>query len=209
MLPCGKLQQRDEEDLMATHPFKIVLDEKLAEIDFKDLEGCTEPEIEIIRQAQNAACLPEVYRQLMLTVGKKGIDDLLVGSANYHIVQRFKSTFDDYFVDPLLYPPDSFFFWKDGQGSSFYFFRTQPCVDDPAVYGWLGKRCFHKLAETFSEFILEFISEFIICWQNDDFERLNDLFFRYLAQPKLRYDQQQNDFIELSAASDSDDDTEF
>lgn len=87
---------------MATHPFKIVLDEKLAEIDFKELEGCTEPEIEIIRQAQNAACLPEVYRQLMLTVGKKDIDDLLVGSANYHIVQRFKSTFDDYFVNPYF-----------------------------------------------------------------------------------------------------------
>jgi hypothetical protein len=133
------------------------IEEKLAEIkaalrpDLK-LEGCTIEDLERIQTAQEVSCLPEMYRQLMLLVGKSGLYEILVSSDS--IGNKFK-WYATYAQEPL-YPQDAFIFFQH-DGYQYYMFRTKNCEEDPAVYAEWDGDWFYKYSDSLSEFVLKML----------------------------------------------------
>jgi hypothetical protein len=119
------------------------------------LSGCTEAEIESLKQAQHTACLPEVYRQVLLFMGKSGIEWVVYGRTTYEFLKQAREEFIAAAAhNPAVsYPQDIFVFLMDHRKCRFGFFRTKDGADDPVVYGYEGQ--FYKLADTLSEFILQ------------------------------------------------------
>ncbi|MBI5961485.1 MAG: hypothetical protein HY866_22285 [Chloroflexi bacterium] len=120
-----------------------------------ELIGCSEQELEELKQAQNVTCLPEIYSELLRLMGKQGMGQTLDAYADHKYLLGMKSGFvEDMNEIELCYPKDAFVFWRDQQGCGYWFFRTRGCETDPAVYEYREASCFYKLAETLSEFIL-------------------------------------------------------
>ncbi|MBN1311757.1 MAG: SMI1/KNR4 family protein [Anaerolineae bacterium] len=137
----------------------------------------TEPALERLRKAQGVDFLPETYRQYMLAQGvartrKGGV--ALAGSHKLGWMRQQGGLYEDHQPQALLrrieksatrnqlimrlgdyglsYPEDLFVFFTD-LWCTFYFFRTQPHHDNPAVYSYEGGNCFYKLTDSFSEFL--------------------------------------------------------
>jgi hypothetical protein len=121
------------------------------------LTGCTNGEIEILKQAQGITCFPETYHQILLLMGKSGMEWVLYGRTTYEFLKQAKEEFTSIVSQAagISYPQDIFVFLMDHRKRHFGFFRTKDCDDDPIVYGYEGQGWFNKLADTLSEFILQ------------------------------------------------------
>ncbi len=145
------------EDVLSTYDGPLGT-EKLLEMlrfEYGESEGCTAAEIEALRVAQEVGCLPDVYRQVMMLMGKNGIDVVLGGAglATCDHLLTAKSAFVSKMRQLRIrkeYPSDIFVFFTY-QGIGFYFFRTKGCVADPAVYSY--ENGFYRLADSFSAFL--------------------------------------------------------
>lgn len=122
--------------------------------------GCTENELEILQQSQKVNRLPEVFRQLMMLIGKQKLfGEIGAEIRHYNDFLKhdpkgmFLSTCENY--DNIAYPPDIFVFHHT-QGEWFNFFRAENAGDDPPVYSYLEEEgCFHKQADSFTEYCLQ------------------------------------------------------
>ena len=71
-------------------------DEKMDQLEKKIVEygyhfkGCTEDEIEQLRKTQGVDLLPEMYRRIMLRMGKNGMSQILWGEADCHLLDAQK-----------------------------------------------------------------------------------------------------------------------
>lgn len=113
--------------------------------------GCTVDELDKLKENQQVSFIPDLYRQLMLTMGHKGIDDLfLYLRCTYRDAETLKNA---------ALPPESFAFMEDA-GVCLYYFRTDDKQDDTAVYVTGDDQ---PVAAHFSEFVEHFID---IHWQS-------------------------------------------
>jgi hypothetical protein len=117
--------------------------------------GCTEADLEELRKAQGVECLPEIYRQVMLSVGGYGLRCILNGYADFgEKVKGLKWYTEVFKGENLDFPPDLFVFMGDVQGTGCHFFRTAGCPDDPPVYGYWEDGAYHKLAESLTDYLV-------------------------------------------------------
>lgn len=155
-----------------------------------ELIGCTESELEALKQAQHVSCLPEVYCGLLRLMGKQGMGWVLdTAYADYEELLSMKDSFVEEMNETgLNYPDDIFVFWEDQQGCGYRFFRTKDCQDDPAVYEDRDRSCFYKLAENLSSFIYR--------WIDIDKKRRQELTLEIMERRtvELRFDMDRDDF---------------
>jgi hypothetical protein len=118
-----------------------------------DFEGCTDEELEELRQLQHVLYLPEVYRRVMSVMGKKGLSCIADGNACYAGRTSWKLDRIDFARIGIHAPPDAFVFLEH-QGYVYNFFRTHDCDPDPAVYMYCDDDCFYQLAASFSDFLI-------------------------------------------------------
>ena len=122
----------------------------------KALKGCTEREIEQIRQSQGVDYIPEVYRQFLLAVGNSIGGVIYKGTDyNYRYLLRLKEWAEGIVSglpnSPEL-PPDAFVFVMH-QGYIFFFFRTFGRNDNPPVYSYFeGDAEFELLDQSLTEY---------------------------------------------------------
>jgi hypothetical protein len=96
------------------------------------LEGCSDDEIDDIREAQGVKRLPRMYREFLLHMGRRtgGLEGYLGFEITYPGACEFKRmTFD------LLRQPDIFVMAHIADGDCAFYFHIDE--DDPVVY-WAG-----------------------------------------------------------------------
>ena len=150
-------------------------------------QGCSEAELEALRQAQGVDYLPEMYRRVMGVMGKWGISHLLCGiaSCSERLAEQryYLEEFDE---EGITYPPDLFIFLGDSQGCGCSFFRTADRNDDPPVYGYWEDGALHKIADSFSSY-LTFTLHTIAEEANDREVEIHGTDYRF--------DPEQNEFV--------------
>ncbi|MBN1311758.1 MAG: SMI1/KNR4 family protein [Anaerolineae bacterium] len=118
-------------------------------------QGCTEDELEALQQRQSVNCLPEVYCQLMLEIGRQSIEFVLGQGANFSAMMRI----DKASLLQAAYPPDAFVLASqpDPYGNVF-FVRTSGGKADPPVYV-ARPRGLYQAADCLSRFMLQRLDE--------------------------------------------------
>ncbi|MCQ3932518.1 MAG: hypothetical protein DPW16_18875 [Chloroflexi bacterium] len=124
------------------------------------LKGCTEDEIDQVKEFQEVSYIPAIYRDLLTVMGHCGLSDFLMGDAYWEKLKSTKGLFEWFAKASKLtaYPQDILVFFDD-LGQLFYFFRTKDHLDDPPVYSYPygngpASSRFAKLSESLSEFFL-------------------------------------------------------
>lgn len=157
--------------------------------------GCTDEEIEQVKTFQNIAYIPEAYRDLMRVMGHGGLSRIAAGEANWNLLEKVKKDFMKMLkYHKIVYPDDLLVFYEEED--TFYFCRTQPEIDDPAVYGysgaWRGKTPPYlglaKLATSLSAFW-----EMLILESKSRVEKTHE-YWEPIA--KVYYDAELDEFIE-------------
>ena len=120
------------------------------------ITGCTELEIEKLRERQGVDYLPEMYRQLMLLMGREGLSKLLMGPASCESLgAEALAQFERMLRNRGICDPKDFFVIMVHAGYQFFFFRTKDQVPDPPVWGQWDDNYFYRLSDSLSQFILE------------------------------------------------------
>ena len=96
------------------------------------LEGCSEDEIDEIREAQNVKRLPRMYKEFLLQMGRHtgGLEGYLGFEMTYPAACTFKRLSFN-----LLRQPDIFVITHIADGDCAFYFHIHE--DDPVVY-WIG-----------------------------------------------------------------------
>ncbi len=168
------------------------IDEKMKQIRDKvaalryQVQGCTEDEIELLRQGQGVEFLPEMYRQIMLFMGSTGMSQVLDGAAGCHLLAGGKRLwFEGVLKERKIISTKDFFLMMEHHGYQYFFFRTKDKLDDPPVWGQWDDDYFYKLGDSLSTFILEELEP--------SREKHNERYERRMATVYY-YDPEQDDF---------------
>lgn len=122
-------------------------------------EGCTDDEIEQVKEFQNIAYIPQSYQDLLRVMGHSGLSYIAMGEADWNSLEEAKRDFVKTMrFDKINYPNDLLVFCSELD--TYYFFRTKGQDDNPTVYGyspgWGMKGTVHsgivKLAENLADF---------------------------------------------------------
>lgn len=132
---------------------------------FGHFEGCTEEEIEALKQYQQVHYVPKIYQQFLEVAGHKSGGILFKGAdANYECLKWLKAAaktvLDECSDDHLLFLPEDAFVFLMYQSSEFSFFLTGEQQENPPVYNY--HQCdekFNKVAEHLSEWFEMRITE--------------------------------------------------
>lgn len=123
-------------------------------------KGCTDDEIEEVKEFQNIQYIPQAYRDLLQIMGKSGLSWIAMGEANWDLLKKIKGSFESHMQwRGYKYPADLLVFFAEMD--VYYFVRTRDQHDDPPVYSngaWWREggveREIAKMAESLSEFWL-------------------------------------------------------
>lgn len=141
------------------HPYDLLTPDSLMEYmryRFRFVTGCSDAEIKILMEAQNIACIPPLFHQILRLMGKIGIDSLLGGKSTYKHLIELKRRNGRLFYESNQCPRDIFVFYADYLESDFYLFRTKDCNNDPSVYEFRSHlNRFYRLADSVTEFFMQ------------------------------------------------------
>jgi hypothetical protein len=133
---------------------------KLASIN--SLEGCSEPEIEMVRFRQKVDFLPKVYREFLAEMGRNAGELFLGSSYTFNRVLTLKDDSNaelERFGHDFRIPEDAVVFLDHG-GYAYWYFCTQNRDDNPEVYLYIEEnRSVKKMADHLSEFFEDGIRE--------------------------------------------------
>lgn len=109
----------------------IIQNEKLVggEIVFA---GCTESELEHLKDSQQVDFIPATYRQLMGAIGRTGIECLLDGECTYSVVTDLKNHVMQMHHPSQSIPTGAFIFLS--VLDAYFFFDIQEHNDNPPVH---------------------------------------------------------------------------
>lgn len=151
--------------------------------------GCTHADLDALMKAQGVAFLPETYRQVMLSVGRAGLDKLFYSRKSaYEDALKAKASFRAKSAEKGQPVPDDAFVFYTHDDHSFYFFQTQSRDDDPAVYLYDthdGFLCFGEHLTTYWRETLD----------DNHYRRQQRGWYRYLNQ--YQYDPVQQELSPL------------
>lgn len=118
-------------------------------------EGCIQDELDELARTQQVNCLPKTYCEVMLFMGRQGLSwivgaDATIETLRNDLKPELCAGFE---YSGLAYPTDVFVF-SDHDATQYTFFRTAKCEDDPPVFESIDGDYCHKLADSFSAYIL-------------------------------------------------------
>jgi len=158
------------------------------------LQGCSAEELISISRSQQVSCLPSVYQDLMLLMGRRGIDWILDADATIQSLTADlkQAVFAEFRWMSMAYPQDIFIF-EDHEASTVAFFRTRDCEDDPAVFSNWEAGCFRKMADSLSGYVLRMTEQL----QESEQERMKSSqeWSREILHLVYRYDPEQDEFV--------------
>jgi hypothetical protein len=116
-----------------TNSFGNDIKDELIKLQLVDkVVGCSEDELKTLSSEQNLNYIPDLYRQLMLVMGRSGVEILFDGDCTFTVVKNLKKIIkQNPHVAPHI-PDDALVFISDPGG--FFFLPTNKQEDDPAVY---------------------------------------------------------------------------
>jgi hypothetical protein len=126
------------------------------------LEGCSEEEIELVRQGQHVDFLPQVYREFLREVGKQA-GNLFAGSTYTYwaaLTLKDETNYElEKFERNFRIPDDAVVFLDHG-GYANWYFHTRDRDDNPAVYVFYEEgEMVQKLTDHLSQFLEDAIRE--------------------------------------------------
>lgn len=153
---CGSIEMCNEWRRATFITTEVIERVKLAIIARgREVVGCSDAEIEALMVAQRVDHLPDLYVQLLKAAGQS-LGGVFLGE-NVSI-SRLYACKDEFLEEELSIPglevPKDIFVFKNHQGYIWWFFRTNDCENDSAVYGW-GEfdPGFRKFGDSFAEYL--------------------------------------------------------
>jgi SMI1/KNR4 family protein SUKH-1 len=129
--------------------------------EFGHFQGCSQDEIEALKEYQKVDFIPKIYREFLEAIGHKSGRILFKGGdASYKALKSLKPGAIFIIEDckdqhSLTLPPDAFVFAMF-QSSDFFFFQTSEHLDDPPVYYY--QECMQEFAQVADHLSLWFES---------------------------------------------------
>jgi hypothetical protein len=127
----------------------IIQDEELAD-DEIEFVGCTEDEIEQLKQSQHVDFVPEIYVELTRFMGQSGMEWLLGGDSDYEFVKELKNLVMGMPHVSKYIPNGAFIFMA--VLDAYFFFDPKEHNENPEVYMYY-EDAVTKSANTLSEFL--------------------------------------------------------
>lgn len=130
-------------------------------------KGCTDMEIDKVKEFQNITYIPQSYRELLQVMGHRGLSRIAMGESDWNLLEKVKADFIGMMqLHRMSYPSDLLVFYNELE--TFYFCRTRDRIDNPTVYGysngWIVEGAVQpgmaKLAERLSDYWLMLIDAY-------------------------------------------------
>ena len=126
----------------------------------KDFVGCTDDEIQNVKNSQRVKYLPSIYEEFLSTMGRAAGDLFIGTNAFFPDLLRVKETAlmlleDCNFAFQL---PDNVFVLSEHQGYQFHYFECNKDVDDPPVWWYIERKTQpEKISESLSDYFEDII----------------------------------------------------
>jgi hypothetical protein len=137
-------------------------------LDIECIKGCTDHQLEKIKEKQSVTYLPEHYIEFMKTMGISGAEKIHWSlTYEYQLTNKetlikaiYTGEIEGWHSGPLVELPEDIVVFYCGENIVYNFFRTSNRSDDPEVFAY--RECeeqYEKTGMTFSDFLRSWVVE--------------------------------------------------